>query len=1037
MATSFEKLQTLLSELFQLDQADLDFGIYRIMNQKRDEITRFLNKELLPQVKTAFAQYHPADKRLLEEKLEEARQAARTAGFDPEESPKVKEIREQMANYSVDTEALENEVYSHLYSFFRRYYDAGDFISMRRYKEGVYAIPYEGEEVKLHWANADQYYIKTAEYFRDYTFKLPSGRTAHFKIAEADVEKDNVKAAEEKDRRFILASENAVQVANEEIIIRFEYRVDGDKRKQEALNAQAIADVLASPAGAEWVSDLNGLAPSGSNPRRTVLEKHLSDYTARNTFDYFIHKNLRGFLRRELDFYIKNEVMRLDDIENETAPRVEQYLSKVKALRLIAHKIIEFLAQIEDFQKKLWLKKKFVVETNYCITLDCVPEELYPEIAANDAQREEWVRLFAIDEIKGDLVTPGYSVPLSVKFLKSNQFLVLDTKYISENLKSELINSIEDIEAGIDGLLIQSENFQSLNILSPRFNNQIECIYIDPPYNTDGDRRSGKFLYKDNYEHSTWISMLNQSIDRSYKLLKQEGAFFASCDENEFLNFGKLLVSIFGEENHTETITWNKRVPKNDKGVGNIHEYIYLFSKDQKSRTSKGLSYVMLKDGLDEIFDLVEKCKRNNIPLEETQRLLKDFYKKQGFDRGITLYCELDNDYEIWGKINMSWPNPQTEGPRYEVINPITGKPVPVPKKGWRWTEATFQDAEKDGKEQLLFDGSLLKGRIWYSPNENVQPSSATYLKEVKTFLLRSIVSLKSDGSLALEDFGLGSTVDYPKPIELMDTIIFSANFKEGYCIDFYAGSGTTGQAVINLNREDSGKRKYILVEMGNYFDTVTKPRIQKIIYSQDWKEGKPISRKGSSHCFKYLKVESYEDVLNNLVFNRTEAQQLALEQSQEFRENYFLSYMLDTESQQALLNINSFSHPFEYKMNITSGAVGESKPTNIDLVETFNYLIGLQVKTMQTIRGYKVVTGLTPEVEHTLIIWRDLTEKSNADLEEFFRKQDYNPRDMEFDLIYVNGDNNLENLRRPNETWKVRLIEDEFLRLMFDTEGL
>ncbi|MEL7656372.1 MAG: site-specific DNA-methyltransferase, partial [Bacillota bacterium] len=143
-------------------------------------------------------------------------------------------------------------------------------------------------------------------------------------------------------------------------------------------------------APADWQVDLRTAAPTESNPKRTLLEKHLADYSARNTFDYFIHKDLRGFLRRELDFYIKNEVMRLDDIEDEGAPRVEQYLSKIKVLRMIAHKIIEFLAQIEDFQKKLWLKKKFVVETNYCITLDRVPEALYPEICANNAQREEW-----------------------------------------------------------------------------------------------------------------------------------------------------------------------------------------------------------------------------------------------------------------------------------------------------------------------------------------------------------------------------------------------------------------------------------------------------------------------------------------------------------------------------------------------------------------------------------------------------------------------------------------------------------------------
>jgi len=157
MPTPYEKLSTLLKELFQLDQADLDFGIYRIMNQKRDEITRFLDKELLPQVREAFAQYRPADKKTMEAELQKAIQGAQTLGVVPDQAPRVREIREELANYSVDTGALENEVYSHLYSFFRRYYDKGDFISMRRYKEGVYAIPYEGEEVKLHWANADQY----------------------------------------------------------------------------------------------------------------------------------------------------------------------------------------------------------------------------------------------------------------------------------------------------------------------------------------------------------------------------------------------------------------------------------------------------------------------------------------------------------------------------------------------------------------------------------------------------------------------------------------------------------------------------------------------------------------------------------------------------------------------------------------------------------------------------------------------------------------------------------------------------------------
>jgi adenine-specific DNA-methyltransferase len=518
MSTSYEKLSTLLKELFQLDQADLDFGIYRIMNQKRDEISRFLDTELLPQVKEAFEQYRPADKKVLEEKLEQVSKSAIEAGYDPETSPKVKEIRDEIANYSVDTVGLENEVYSHLYNFFRRYYDEGDFISMRRYKEGVYAIPYEGEEVKLHWANADQYYIKTSENFKDYTFRLPSERLAHFKIVDAETEKDNVKAAEEKDRRFILAEEDPIQIDENDLILRFEYRVDPEKTNQKILNTLAIETILPS-APEEWAADLKTLAPTESNPRCSLLEKHLADYTARNTFDYFIHKDLSGFLRRELDFYIKNEVMRLDDIEDETAPRVEQYLSKIKALRLIAHKIIAFLAQIEDFQKRLWLKKKFVVETNYCITLDRVPEELYPEICANDAQCEEWVRLFAIEEIQADLLKPGFSIPLTEEFLKANPFLVLDTKFFDREFVDRLFWNNENIDEQVDGLLIHSENFQALSLLQQILERKIKCIYIDPPYNTS----ASEILYKNSYKHSSWLSLMANCLQISRSLLTENG----------------------------------------------------------------------------------------------------------------------------------------------------------------------------------------------------------------------------------------------------------------------------------------------------------------------------------------------------------------------------------------------------------------------------------------------------------------------------------------------------------------------------------
>jgi adenine-specific DNA-methyltransferase len=205
MSTQSEKLISLLKELFQTDQAELDFGIYKVINQRRDEINRFLEERLLPQIKEAFSTYQSVDTKILQDELKQAMRQAEDLGVDPETSSKVKGIREQIATYSVDVEDLENQVFSDLYNFFRRYYDEGDFISQRRYKEGVYAIPYEGEEVKLYWANHDQYYIKTSEYFRDYSFKLPSGKRAHFKLVEADTEKDNRKEIDDSKRRFVLA----------------------------------------------------------------------------------------------------------------------------------------------------------------------------------------------------------------------------------------------------------------------------------------------------------------------------------------------------------------------------------------------------------------------------------------------------------------------------------------------------------------------------------------------------------------------------------------------------------------------------------------------------------------------------------------------------------------------------------------------------------------------------------------------------------------------------------------------------------------
>ena len=1015
MKNNYGKLIGLLKKLFQFDRADLDFGIFRIMNQKRDEISAFLEKNLLPQIKEAFSEYKSADVSGFEDELKKTIKHAKEAGYDSEQSPKVKELREKISSYGVDVNALENEVFSHLYSFFRRYYHEGDFLSLRRYKEGVYAIPYEGEEVKLYWANHDQYYIKSSEYLRDYAFKLPSGKPVHFKLIDADIEKDNVKAQNGKERRFILFEESPVEEIDGELVIRFEYRADAEKRKQANLNKQAAETVLNQKGIEQWIKELSELMPTEKNKNRTLLEKHLIDYTARNTFDYFIHKDLGGFLRRELDFYIKNEVMHLDDIENETVPRVGQYLSKIKVIRKIGGKIITFLEQLENFQKKLWLKKKFVVETNYCVTLDRVPEALYEEIAANDAQREEWVRLFAIDEIDGEIGAEGYSEPLIVRFLKENKYLVVDTKFFGEDFKKKLLGSFEDLDEQCDGLLIHSENFQALNLLQERYLEKIKCIHIDPPYNT----ATSGFLYKNEYQHSSWLSMMENRIKCGIVLMSTDGSYLCHIDENEYEHL-QLIFERFSIPN-AGTIAWDKRNPMNaGRGIATQHEYV-IWRSMQKTPI-----YLRNKNILSMLRTAAAILKKYGSVSKEAKREYAAWVNSNSeLSGGEKAYRFLDEHGRVYQSVSLRAPEPRTNPKFYKpLIHPVTEKPCAIPPNGFSRTPETLQ-------------AMVESGEIIFGQNETIQPRQKVFLtKKTK----RQISSVIQNGRKGKADVSpLGFDFPYCHPVSLYEGLVgAAAQSPYDIILDYFAGSGTTAHAVINLNREDNGK--YILVEMGDYFDTVLKPRIQKVIYSKDWKNGKPVSREVSSHMFKYICLESYEDTLNNLELKRTDKQEqllLSNEMSKKAKEEYMLSYMLDVESKGSLLNIDAFEDPFSYKLNVATGSVGETKPTTVDMVETFNYLIGLTVRHIDHIQGFCVVEGTSPQEEKVLIIWRNTKEKSNKALETFFRKQDYSTRDMEFDLIYVNGDNNLENIRRLDETWKVRLIEEEFKRLMFDVEDV
>lgn len=1016
VSANYQKLRSLLQELFQLDQADLDFGIYRIMNQKREEVVRFLDRDLLPQVKKAFEEYKPADKAILQEQLDQAIQQASSLGVDPEQANKVRELRLKIAESAVDVTALENEVFSHLTNFFRRYYSEGDFISLRRYKEGVYAIPYEGEEVKLHWANADQYYVKSTETFRDYTFIVAGGKRVRVHLVAASTEQNNNKEAQGKERRFVLSASEPLREENGELYISFEYRPADGSEKQDELNRQAIPKILKTKGFEAWAQELGRLAPTEKNKERTVLEKHLSQYTARNTFDYFIHKDLGGFLRRELDFYIKNEVMHLDDIEHESAPKVEQYLSEIKVVRGIANKIIAFLEQLENFQKKLWLKKKFVVETGCCITLDRVPEQLYTEITKSDAQREEWVRLFGIDEIKKDLTQPGYSKPLKPAFLKAHPFLPLDTRHFTRAFYQHLTASANHTDSMGERCLIRADNFHALSMLASCRAESVRFVYIDPPYNTGSD----EFLYKDSYQHSSWCALLDSRLVLACQMLADDGCIAVSIGQEELGTLQYLMDRAFGIQNRICVITVQRASVTGHKvinpGVVNISEYVLLYAKNRRIWTG---NTVYSERERDERYNAFVRNRTADPSQWELTSVLDSWSDAVGIQKSA-LRKHFGDQYTS-ELTKFVYENADA------VCQPVT---VDIGGVGADFREAVERSKKAGDKIQVFrrsgfSDVYLRSGKnlIFYRDKLikiGERLATAERASDIWTDVLPN--DLHNEGGVTL--------AKGKKPEALLARLIGLGTDEGDTVLDFFVGTGTTAAVAQKMNR------RWLCIESGAFFDEKPLARMKNVLSGESRGVSAQFGWKGGG-SFKVVQLESYEDALNNLELRRTNEQATLLDADTEAREQYTLSYMLDVESRasQSLLNLDGFRHPEKYKLRVERN--GETQLVNVDLVETFNWLLGLTVKHIDVIRGVCVVQGTTPKADRVLVLWRNLDEMDSDKLDEWFEKQHYNTRDLEFDLVYVNGDNNLENLRRPDQTWKVRLIEEEFQRLMFDVQDV
>ncbi len=1017
------ELTAKLKEIFQINRADLDFGIYRILNTRSAEIERYLSETLPRAVKQAFGDNQSEQVSGWQSELEQAKKQAQELGIDPAQSPKVQELQNKIEQAKKGSANNETEVYRHLLIFFSRYYEDGDFISQRRYKGDTYAVPYAGEEVLLYWANKDQYYTKSGENFSNYRFTLADGRTVFFRLNSADIAKDNRKDNDAK-RLFTLATAQTIERENEDgetetidiqpisqsengktLTIVFDYKPFEKSAKQDKILEKDLQTLLAHDLLQTTWSALADRKPTEKNPNRTLLEKHLSDYTQKNTADYFIHKDLGGFLRRELDFYIKNEVMHLDDIQSAQAfAHIEANLRLIQTLRTIAHEIIDFLAQLENFQKKLWLKKKFVAGCHYLITLNHIPEKFYDAIFANPKQREQWQHLFAVKDL------PSSDLILSDD---AHAYLVVDTSLFPAEFQSELLTALsaefsDGIDAHINGTLIHSDNFQALNLLQARYREQVKCIYIDPPYNSP----RSQILYKNSFKHSSFLSLIENRLCLSKNLNTIDGSHIIAIDKYEENGVSRIVSDIFYDKDNT-LVT----VEHNRKGVQGDH---FSYTNEYA------------------IFSVPYTLKKlNGLPKEIGDYEWSNFRNWGGeslrTDAANCFYAVITDGERIIGFGDVWYDENKHPESSNVVLDSGLIEVYPIDNNGierkWRYERGTVEGIvnrlriKKNNRTGILgIEIAKVEDQfktVWYSPKYNAGDNGTTILSD-----------------MALE-FG------FPKSIFTVMDCIFAVSNKTDLILDYFAGSGTTAHAVINLNREDKGNRQYILVEQGEYFDTVLKPRVQKVIYSENWKDGKPVPDKvsgslnGVPQIVKVLKLESYEDTLNNLELRRSDLFDHLPENAQH---DYLLHYMLNIESRDSLLNVSNFAKPFDYQLKIATNSAGAFDNKNIDLVETFNYLIGatvIGVDDKRSEQGFVAVECRLPNQhtdEKTLIFWRDCERIGYDELQQHFDRLGINPADSEYSQVYVNGDHTLETVwdGEQSGSLKIRSIEAEFLALMF-----
>lgn len=586
----------------------------------------------------------------------------------------------------------------------------------------------------------------------------------------------------------------------------------------------------------QWIEAIQGsnhkeilFSSSSDQTKIKVLEETIdqliAQFTLNHAFSYQFYPEAGKRLFRQLRFDALSQQLAL----------LPTYSINPHLLS-IGNQICDNLNDLHNLKTLLQNKPPWFIQNDFCISLDLIPDTLIPEILANPLQWKEWQNLIPNLPIKA--TDPE-------KFVAEFGQLMVDTKYFSSEFKYELKKGIPEFDDKIEGWIIKSENRRALQALLPRFRNQVDCIYTDPPYNTGNN----EFVYRDSLKHSNWLNIMNDLLGYFPKIGSKDLNYFISIDDNEYSRFDLMIREKFGEDaNFGPIIVQVNKGGRDYLPIAKTHEFLVAGSLSGEysnfQEIPKPLEGKIFHDArgdytIRELRNRNPKFNRSNRP-----NLFYPFYIDP-YSKDVDEFCAVS----LLPSSNHT----------IETI-PTTSKKV---EDCWRWSkEKTVKHLDSNNPQLSEIVARQKRNGGW-----NIYEKHRKVTTKAKSIWTSSDMRTES-GTIEMRHLFTTPIFDHPKPVHLIEKCIQIGAPQNGLILDPFAGSGTSAQAIMNLNHRDGGRRRYILIEKKSYLDSVIIPRIKKLAYSLTWKEGKPILQTQKSKIVQYFTLEQLEDVFFNTTFH-------------------------------------------------------------------------------------------------------------------------------------------------------------------------